>query len=97
MNTTKNILAYPVILHPEDDGNYCVEIPDINGGTWTQGENQNDALLMAHDAIGIMLDDVSEYPHASNIADIIVHDSDIKIMVSIDMNEYKKNKTTFKV
>lgn len=90
MSAGRKILIYPVILHPEDQG-YSVEIPDIDHGTWTQGETMKDALLMAQDAIGIMLEDKTEYPQATKIEDIKVKDEDIKIVVYIDMEEYRRN------
>ncbi|MFC6177717.1 type II toxin-antitoxin system HicB family antitoxin [Companilactobacillus huachuanensis] len=86
----KSILVYPVILHPEDEG-YSVEIPDIDHGTWTQGEDLKDALLMAQDAIGIMLEDKTEYPKASKLEDIIVKGDEIKTVVYINMEEYRRN------
>lgn len=90
MSAGRKILIYPVILHPEDQG-YSVEIPDIDNGTWTQGETMKDALLMAQDAIGIMLEDKTEYPQATKIEDIKVKDEDIKTVVYIDMEEYRRN------
>lgn len=90
MPTKKNILVYPVILHPEDQG-YSVEIPDIDNGTWTQGDNMKDALLMAQDAIGIMLDDKSEYPEPTDLENIETKANDIKTVVYIDMEEYRRN------
>ena len=90
MPAKKNILVYPVILHPEDQG-YSVEIPDIDNGTWTQGDNMKDALLMAQDAIGIMLDDKTEYPESTDLEDIETKANDIKTVVYIDMEEYRRN------
>ncbi|GEO48253.1 type II toxin-antitoxin system HicB family antitoxin [Companilactobacillus kimchii] len=90
MTTNKNILVYPVVLHPEDEG-YSVEIPDIDNGTWTQGEDLKDALLRAQDVIGAMLEDKSDYPKPSELEDITVKDNDIKTIVYIDMEEYRKN------
>ena len=90
MPAKKNILVYPVILHPEDQG-YSVEIPDIDNGTWTQGDNMKDALLMAQDAIGIMLDDKTEYPKPTDLEDIKIKANDIKTVVYIDMEEYRRN------
>lgn len=86
----KNILVYPVILHQEDSG-YSVEIPDINGGTWTQGEDLKDALLMAQDAAGMMLENKKNYPKPSKLEDIEVHNNDIKTLIYIDMEEYRRN------
>lgn len=88
--TTRNILVYPVILHPEDVG-YSVEIPDVNNGTWTQGENMKEALLMARDAIGIVLEDKVEYPTATELEEIPTSDGDIKTVVSINLDEYRRN------
>ncbi len=90
LTTNKNILVYPVVLHPEDEG-YSVEIPDIDNGTWTQGEDLKDALLRAQDVIGAMLEDKSDYPKPSELEDITVKDNDIKTIVYIDMEEYRKN------
>ena len=90
MPAKKNILVYPVILQPEDQG-YSVEIPDIDNGTWTQGDNMKDALLMAQDAIGIMLDDKTEYPKPTDLEDIKIKANDIKTVVYIDMEEYHRN------
>ncbi|KRK50557.1 hypothetical protein FC97_GL001483 [Companilactobacillus kimchii DSM 13961 = JCM 10707] len=79
-----------MVLHPEDEG-YSVEIPDIDNGTWTQGEDLKDALLRAQDVIGAMLEDKSDYPKPSELEDITVKDNDIKTIVYIDMEEYRKN------
>ncbi|WP_125762252.1 type II toxin-antitoxin system HicB family antitoxin [Companilactobacillus hulinensis] len=90
MENKRNILIYPVILHPEDKG-YTVEIPDVDGGTWTQGEDLRDALLMAEDAVGIMLEDMTEYPKATDLENINCSKNDIKTIISIDMDEYRRN------
>ena len=90
MSIKNNILVYPVILHPESEG-YSVEIPDIDNGTWTQGDNLKEALLMAQDAIGIMLEDKTEYPRATKLEDITTKPNDIKTVVYIDMEAYRRN------
>lgn len=90
MNINKNILIYPVILHTEDKG-YSVEIPDIDDGTWTQGESLEDALFMAQDAVGMMLEDKKDYPKPTKLEDIEVHNNDIKTLIYIDMEEYRRN------
>lgn len=90
MMKKNNLLIYPIILHSEDSG-YSVEIPDIDHGTWTQGENLQDALMMAQDVIGIMLEDVIDYPKATKLEDIQTTGNDIKTIVYLDMDEYRKN------
>lgn len=84
----KNTVVYPVILHPEEVG-YTVEIPDIKGG-WTQGEDLKDALVMAQDLIGLALEDVTDYPKASVLENIDTKDNEIKTIVSVDMDEYRR-------
>ncbi|WEV42971.1 type II toxin-antitoxin system HicB family antitoxin [Lactobacillus sp. ESL0684] len=86
----KNILAYPIILHPEEQGGYSVEIPDIAGGTWTQGEDMADAIYMASDAIGAMLVSEAKYPTPTPIEEIEVSDNEVKTIASVDMNKYRK-------
>jgi len=90
MISKTNLLVYPIILHPEASG-YSVEIPDIDHGTWTQGETLQDVILMAQDVIGIMLENVTDYPKASKLEDIKITGNDIKTIVSIDMDAYRKN------
>lgn len=84
-----DIVVYPIILQPEDVG-FTVIIPDIKGGL-TQGEDLKDALLMAQDAIGILLDDAVEYPAASDINSIKVKNGETKTLVTVDMGAYRKN------
>ena len=69
------LLVYPVVLHPEDTG-YTVEVPDITGG-FTQGEDLTNALEMASDMIGLMLEDTTNYPKPSKLESIHVADNDI--------------------
>lgn len=84
----EKVVVYPVILHPEEKG-YTVEIPDIKGG-WTQGDDMKDALLMAADLIGLALEDQTEYPQASDLDYVKVGKDDIKTVVSVDMDEYRR-------
>ena len=62
---------YPAVFEPVEEGGYVLEVPDVRGCV-TQGDDINEAMFMAHDAIGTMLDDVDEkdYPKPSLITDI---------------------------
>ena len=51
---------YPAVFHPEEVG-YSVFVPDIEGCS-TQGDTMDEAVEMAKDAIGLMLEGLSEYP-----------------------------------
>ncbi|APR07368.1 hypothetical protein FAM21834_01235 [Lentilactobacillus parabuchneri] len=83
------LVIYPVILHPEKTG-YSVEIPDINNGAWTQGESMEEALEMASDLIGTMLVDEMTWPKPTALEDIQVTGTDIKTIVSLDMEDYRR-------
>lgn len=48
------MLKYTVILIPEEEGGYSVEVPALPG-CYTQGETREEALLMAKEAITLYL------------------------------------------
>lgn len=79
---------YPVILHKEDVG-YSVTVPDIDG-CYTQGETMDEAITMAQDAMGLMLEDYKVYPKATNPVDIKLEQGDFVVMVQFDEDAYKK-------
>ena len=49
--------TFPAILSREDDGSYSVSFPDIVG-CYTCGDDMADALMMAEDALALMLYDM---------------------------------------
>ena len=64
---------YPAIFSPKGSGlkGYTLRFPDMQG-CFTMGDDINECMWMAQDAIGLMLDDVEEkdYPEPSQIIDI---------------------------
>jgi len=46
--------VFPAIFTKEDEGGYSIHFPDIDG-CFTQGENMQDGLTMANDALCLML------------------------------------------
>ena len=63
---------YPAIFEPTD-GVYVITIPDVKGCvTQGKGDDMDDCLYMAQDAIGVMLDELEEkdYPKPSKLEDI---------------------------
>ncbi len=48
------MLKYTVILVPEEDGAYSVEVPALPG-CYTQGETREEAINMAKEAIELYL------------------------------------------
>jgi antitoxin HicB len=49
------MLKYTIILVPEEDGGYSVEVP-VLPGCFTQGETKEEAIAMAKEAIGLYLE-----------------------------------------
>ena len=82
--------AYGIILYPEKDETYTVDIPDLQIGT--QGENIADCIAMARDAIGIWgiatQDDNEEIPAPSGIITCPEPDA-IVTYVDIDFDAYR--------
>ena len=83
-----NAIFYPAIFHPEEVG-YSVIIPDIEC-CFTQGETMDEAVTMAQDAIGLMLEDQKVCPKPSLPSALTVDPGDFVAMVPFDMDEYKK-------
>lgn len=48
------IYVYPAIFTPEENGQYSVVFPDIEG-CYTSGDSLSDAIFMAEDALALML------------------------------------------
>ncbi len=49
------MLKYTVVLIPEEEGGYSVEVPALPGCV-TQGETRQEAVDMAKEAIGLYLE-----------------------------------------
>lgn len=79
---------YPAVFHPEDVG-YSVFIPDIEGCS-TQGDTMDEAVEMAKDAIGLMLDGVGEYPQASTPSTLSLTGGEFVVMIPFDPVEYAR-------
>ena len=88
------LVFYPVVFHPEEVG-YSVTVPDIEG-CFTQGDDMNEAVAMAQDAIGLMLEDCKTYPKPSNPADIHLEPNEFVAMVPFDEAAYKKKQKPVK-
>ena len=83
-----NAIFYPAIFHPEESG-YSVDIPDIEG-CFTQGDTMDEAVRMAQDSIGLMLEDCKVCPEPSVPSALHVDPEDFVVMVPFDMEEYEK-------
>lgn len=87
-----NTIYYPAIFHQEETG-FSVSVPDIEG-CFTQGDTMNEAVSMAQDAIGLMLEDAATLPAASDPRSLALEAGDFAVMVPFNMLEYKKANRT---
>ena len=85
--------VYPAIFEQEADGGYVVNFPDIDG-CFTQGDDINEALLMAEDVLNAMLWTLEDHrktiPAPMPIKDISVEDDAFVSYVHADTVAYRK-------
>ena len=79
---------YPAVFHPEEVG-YSVFIPDIEG-CCTQGDTMDEAVEMAKDAIGLMLEGASEYPQPSTPSALPLEGADFVVVIPFNPSEYAR-------
>ena len=69
------MLKYTVILVPEEEGGYSVEVPALPG-CYTQGENREEAIAMAKEAIELYLESCKAHnepiPEEAGIESLVV-------------------------
>jgi len=69
------VLKYTVILVPEEEGGYSVEVPALPG-CFTQGETRDEAISMAKEAIELYLDSCKAHsepiPEETGVESLIV-------------------------
>jgi antitoxin HicB len=66
---------YTIILVPEEEGGYCVEVPALPG-CCTQGETREEAIAMAKEAIELYLQSCKEHcepmPEESGVESVVI-------------------------
>lgn len=86
-------LFYPAVFHPEEDGGFSVDFPDLLGCV-TEGDTLAEAIEMAEDALGIYLytlkEDKEKAPDPSSPADIKVAGRDFVSLIEYDEVAYLK-------
>ena len=86
-----NKFFYPAVFHPEEDGGYSVDFPDLLGCV-TEGKTLAEAIQMAEDALGIYLyslkEDKEQAPEPSNPADIETEGQDFVKLIEYDEVAY---------
>lgn len=91
---------YPAIFQSCEEGGYAVIIPDIEGCV-TQGDDIEEAMWMANEAIGCTLDGVKEvdFPKPSDIKDIdnSKYEDSFVTLVEFDKEEYDRSLNPIKI
>lgn len=84
-------IIYPIVLHPQTEGGFSVDVPDLEIGT--QGETIAECIDMARDAIGLwgicQQDDGREIPEPSTLAPARAN-TDIVTLVDVDFDAYRR-------
>lgn len=87
------LLTYPAIFTNEDNS-YWVEFIDLKG-CFSDGETLAEAMENAKEAMGLYLEDLSEYPKCTtDLSNINLDSNQIISFVSINMEEHKKKYET---
>ena len=84
---------YPAIFTEEDHGAYSVRFPDVDGAL-TCGDNLQDALFMASDALSLMMvgteDEHQPIPAPSDIKSIHTNPNEFCTLISCDTDRYRR-------
>lgn len=87
------LLTYPAIFTKEGDS-YWVKFIDLEG-CFSDGKTLAEAMENAKEAMGLYLEDLSEYPNCTtNFSNIHLNENQIISFVSINMEEHKKKYDT---
>ena len=83
------LLTYPAIFTLEND-EYWVEFVDLKG-CFSDGKTLAEAMENAEEAMGLFLEDLTEYPECTtDIKSIKLEENQIVSFVSVDLEEHKR-------
>lgn len=85
--------AYPAIFTPEPDGGFSIHFPDLEG-CYTCGDDMADSLMMAEDALALVLygyeADGREIPDPSPLDSFSLSDGEFVNYIACDTLAYRK-------
>lgn len=85
--------VYPAVFTSEEEGGYSVSFPDLEG-CYTCGDNLQDAIFMAGDALALALSDYeeegAEKPKPSKLEDMEPRDGEFVQFIMCDLEECNK-------
>lgn len=86
----KNQLTVFPAIFTFDGKYYNVDFIDLKGCS-TFGDSIQNAYLMAQEAMGLYLDNLTNFPDPTlDISNIVLQENQLVSFVSIDMDEYRK-------
>lgn len=84
---------YPAVFVTEKEGGYSVYFPDVEG-CFTCGDSLEDALVMAKDALSLMLVDIEDekksIPEVSDIRKLKLKKNEFATLISADTMVYRQ-------
>lgn len=85
--------VYPAIFTPEENNSYSIRFPDIEN-CFTCGDNLQDGLEMAEDALALVLygyeKDNKQIPHPSDINSLSLSNNEFANYIICDTLAYRK-------
>lgn len=86
----KNQLTVFPAIFTFDGKYYNVDFIDLKGCS-TFGDSIQNAYLMAQEAMGLYLDNLTNFPEPTlDISNIVLQENQLVSFISIDMDEYRK-------
>lgn len=88
--------TYPAIFHPEEEGGYFIEFPDIQGAyTGINEEDLSYGIAMAQEVLGMVLADYIEHgdslPNATPVNEVEHEADEFTTLIRVDVAKYLKN------
>lgn len=88
-----NLFTYPAIFTFEDNS-YWVKFVDLEG-CFSDGDTLSEAMENAKEAMGLYLEDLSEYPKCTtDIKQIKLEKNQVVSFITVNMEEHKKKYET---
>lgn len=90
--------VYPAIFLKEDAG-FSISFPDLDG-CFSEGDNLEEAIAMAQEALGLYLVSLEErkipFPVASDPTSVHYNENEFITLISTPLEKYRRNKSVKK-
>ena len=82
---------YPAVIRKTEEGKFQASFPDLEC-CYAEGDTLEEAVEMAQDAIGLMLEDCAELPAPSDPAQLCPGPGDFVVAVPFDALDFKRRR-----